>query len=149
MTSAAIVKASDDKAAEARAERKKLRDFGLLVGGIFLAWGLLRLYRGKGLAVPMASVGGVLLTLGLILPGVLRLPYRGWMVLGHFLGLINTRILLFLSFFIALVPFGLLRRLFGGSALDAKPRTGPDGQKTYFRVPEPDSRGNKHFENMF
>jgi hypothetical protein len=41
----------------------------------------------------------------------LRLLYRGWLLIGTVLGWINTRILLFLVFFLLLTPLAFVRRL--------------------------------------
>ncbi len=130
-------------------DRGKLRSFGLLVGGILLFWGAVRLYRGRPYGVPGVSVGGALFFLGAVLPQVLRLPYRGWMALAHVLGAINTRVLLFLTFWVLIAPLGMLRRLISGSALYAKPTDLPGGGKSYWQTPAKDPRGSKHFENMF
>lgn len=130
-------------------ELAALRSFGLLVGGILLAWGALRLWRERHYGVPMMSVGAILGFAGILLPQALRLPHRAWMALGHVLGAINTRVLLFLTFWLVVVPFGALRRLFSGSALQARPRDLPGGGKSYFRDAEKDARGAKHFDNMF
>jgi hypothetical protein len=129
--------------------RAKLRNFGLLVGGILLFWGAVRLYRGRPYAVPGLSVGGALFLLGAAVPQALRLPYRGWMGLAHILGAINTRVLLFITFWLLIAPLGMLRRLVSGSALSSKPKELPGGGKSYWLARSPDERGAKHFENMF
>jgi hypothetical protein len=130
-------------------DRKKLRSFGLLVGAILLAWGAWRLYRQRTHGVPMVAIGGALAMLGLVVPQVLRLPYRAWMALGHLLGVLNTRLLLLLAYFLLIVPIGLVRRLIAGSSLAARERRLPDGTRTYFKERQPDPRGGQHFENMF
>jgi hypothetical protein len=130
-------------------ERRRLRDFGLLVGAVLLCWGGLRLWRGRSYGAGMMAAGAALALLGLALPGVLRLPFRVWMALGHVLGALNTRLLLSLTFWLMVVPLGLLRRLFSGSALAAKRRDLPGGGKSYWTETPRDERGPKHFDNMF
>ena len=140
---------TEPRAAEKPADRGKLRNFGLLIGAILLLWGAVRFHRGRPYAIPGLSVGGTLVFLGAALPDSLRLPYRCWMGLAHVLGAINTRILLFLTFWLMIAPLGMLRRLISGSALDSKPRDLPGGGKTYWQARTKDERGSKHFENMF
>lgn len=131
-----------------------LRSFGLLVGGVLMAWGGYRLWRGKapaawnGTTVALA-LGAALALLGLLIPGVLRLPYRAWMAIGHVLGALNTRILLLVVYWLLIVPIGLTRRILFGTSLDAKPRQGEDGQRSFWIAPREDPRGAKHYENMF
>lgn len=139
MTSASPPPAPDD--------RRRLRGFGLLVGAILLAWGGLRLGRSGGTELLVA--GAALATLGLLLPGVLRLPHRGWMALGHALGALNSRLLLLLTFWLLLVPIGLLRRVLGGSPLAARRRSLPGGGFTYWNEVRPDPRGPRHHDSMF
>ncbi|MCS6914584.1 MAG: SxtJ family membrane protein [Myxococcales bacterium] len=131
----------------AAAERRRLRSFGLLVGAILLLWGWLRLGRSGGTA--LLAVGATLASLGLLWPAALRLPQRGWMALGHALGALNTQLLLWLTFWLLLVPIGLLRRALGGSPLAARRRSLPGGGFTYWNEVPPDRRGPRHYDNMF
>jgi Saxitoxin biosynthesis operon protein SxtJ len=94
--------------------RRQLRDFGLLVGGIFGLIGLWPLvWRQQsprwwaiallvGLALP-----------GLIAPMILAPAYRAWMKLAEVLAWVNTRILLGFVFYGVVTPIGLLMRLRG------------------------------------
>jgi len=95
-----------------RNERKELRQFGLVVGGIFAAigfWPLLM--HGQGLRSWAAVLSALLLVPALVFPGLLRPVHRGWMFAGHALGWVNTRILLGIVFYGIVTPLGLIRRL--------------------------------------
>jgi hypothetical protein len=56
----------------------------------------------------------LLLLIGLFLKRVSALIANGWMKFAHILGTINTRILLFLIFYLFLTPIALLYRIFKG-----------------------------------
>jgi hypothetical protein len=127
------------------ADTKQLRTFALLVGGIFavIGWWPV-LWRGEVL-----RLWAVLLSVGLIVPGIvgprsLGSVYRGWMILGHVLGWINTQILLGVIFFGLITPMGLVRRLLGKDSMrrSFEPEVG-----TYRVVREP--RPSTHLRRPF
>lgn len=96
-----------------RTTAAELRNFGLIVGAIFVAL--------FGLMVPWMHhrpVPGWPWALGLTLaacaafaPSVLRYPYLAWDRLGKALGWVNSRIVLNLLFFLVFVPAGVIARL--------------------------------------
>lgn len=101
-----------------RTETNQLRNFGLMVGGILLIIGLWpALLRSEDPPGLVAVLGGLLVVLGLGLPKVLGPVYRVWMILGHALGWVNTRILLGIVFYGLLTPMGLIMRLFGKDSM--------------------------------
>lgn len=94
--------------------KKELRSFGLLVGAVFTAIGIWPfLLRGDALHLWAIGLGGALILLGGISPGVLAPVHKVWMRVGHALGWINTRILLGLVFYGLVTPMGILFRLMG------------------------------------
>lgn len=100
--------------------RSELRKFGLtmalpltLLGG--LAW-----WRGSDLSTWLWGAAGVFLVMGLVLPGALRPVERAWMRLAWILSSIMTRVLLTLSFFLVITPFGWLLRLMGKDLLEIR-----------------------------
>jgi hypothetical protein len=95
------------------AGRKELRNFGLLVGGIFLILGAWFLYRAKPAAPYLLTVGAPLFSLGLLAPATLRRPYLAWMTLALVMGLIVSTILLSLLYLLVITPFGWAARLAG------------------------------------
>lgn len=93
---------------------KELRQFGLLVGGIFTIIGLWPLvFRDEPMRLWAIGLGGLLTALGAILPQVLAPIHKGWMKIGHILGWINTRILLGIVFYGLVTPIGMVFRLMG------------------------------------
>ncbi len=98
--------------------KRELRQFGLMVGGVFLLIGLWPfLWRGTLPRYWALAPGGLLVMLGLLFPGGLMLPHRGWMALGHALGWLNTRIILGVVFYALITPMGLFMRLLGKDPL--------------------------------
>ena len=102
--------------------KKQLFQFGLLLGfGIPLIFGFIfPAFRGHSFKFWTIWVGSVLILFSFFNPLLLLLPYRGWMYLGHMLGLINSRIILGIIFFIVLVPISLVMRIFGYDPLKKK-----------------------------
>ena len=91
---------------------KQLRQFGLLVGGIF---GVIGLWPMVWRHQPMRSwalvLAVALIVPGLVAPRILSPVHRAWMKLGEGLAWVNTRIILGLVFYIVVTPLGLLMRL--------------------------------------
>ena len=77
------------------------REFGLIVGGVFVLLSAWWLYRGKFASVSNITLplGAVLLLLGLVFPRVLFWPNKAWMALAEVLSFVSTRIILALVFF--------------------------------------------------
>ena len=97
---------------------RELRNFGLIVGGIFLVIGVWpMLWRAEGVRMWALVLGGILALLGLIAPVLLAPVFKVWMRVGHVLGWINTRIILGILFFGLITPMGVVMRLFGWDAM--------------------------------
>lgn len=103
-------------------KRKQLRQFGLLVGGVFALIGFLLLFRGhhKTVQIILWSIGGLLIGFGVVSPTILAPIYVVWMKLAFVLAWMNSRILLSLIFFLFFTPISLISRIFGRDALDRR-----------------------------
>ena len=115
---------------------RKLRKFGFVVGGVFTAFLVIFVLRHKH-HVPfyVSAVAGPTLLLGaLVWPRALAPVERGWSLLAHALGFINTRILLAFVFFVVLAPIALFMRVIGKDPLERRPDR---GRSTYWRTREP------------
>jgi len=124
---------------------QQLRHFGLTMAvivavlfGLLLPWILSH-------AWPLWPwiVAGVLGGLGLAYPAALAPFYRLWMKFGHVMGLINSRILLGLFFYLLITPVGLLMRLFGWDPMRCKA-----GRADSYRVVS-QAKDQRHFERPF
>ena len=109
--------------------KKQLREFGLLIGfgfPILIGW-LLPSFFGHQFRTWTLWIGVPGLLIGFTAPRLLHYPYKGWMVLGHVLGWINSQIILGLVFIFVLQPIAYIMRLTGYDPL----RTQRKGAKTY------------------
>ena len=124
------------------------RQFGFVVGGVFLALGLWTLWRGSWpLAVSrtVAAGGLLLVVLGAVAPGWLVLPRRAWMALAEALGFVSTRVILGAVFFLAVLPLGFILRRTGWDPLVSRRRAG----ETYWVTYPARQASPKHFEQMY
>jgi hypothetical protein len=99
---------------------RELRKFGLLVGGVFAALGVVLLLRHRPAAPYLLAIGGFLILSGLIAPRALKPIYLVWMSLAVVLGFIVSGILLMLFFFLVITPVGWVARGFGNDFLSLK-----------------------------
>lgn len=117
----------------------ELKKFGLiwggLVSGIFgLVLPFLRHYP-----IPRWpwAVGIFVILWALLSPGTFTWFYRGWLKLGHILGLINTRIILAIIYYGMITPIGLVLKLMGHDPLRLR---SDHGLETYRIGSEKNSR---------
>jgi hypothetical protein len=125
-------------------DSKELRNFGLLVGGVFSVIGLWPMVlRGEPLRLWAVTTGALLIILGSLTPKWLAPIHRGWMWVGHVLGWINTRIILGIVFYGLITPIGILFRLFGK---DTMRQTFSDASSTYRVNRQPRPRSHMKFQ---
>jgi hypothetical protein len=127
-------------------DRKGLRDFGLLTGGIvavlfgiFFPW-LLERQSPLWPWVVLALLAGF----GLLAPLALRPVYRVWMRFGLLLSRVTTPLILGIVFFLVISPIGLVRRLRKNDALQRR----FDERATSYRVASVKNPA-KNFERPF
>ena len=126
---------------------KTLKQFGYLLAGfvVIFFWGVLPWWLGMArTAWPWFLSGGVLM-MALIAPTMLNPVYRIWMKFAGIIGLINTRVILFIVYFAIFFPLAMLMRLFGRDVLRRKTM---DRNVRTFRVPSA-RRDHRHFERPY
>jgi hypothetical protein len=123
------------------------RNFGLVVGSVFVALSAWWLFRGKlQLVAPYAlALGATLVLLGLAWPRALVWPNRLWMGLAEVLSFIMTRVILAIVFFALVTPIGLFRRLIGGDPLYRR----ADRAESYWRPYLSRQADSRHYEKMY
>lgn len=123
------------------------RKFGLTMAGCFaLIFGLVvPLILGRGLPVWPWIPAGFFLTTAVFMPMQLRLIYLLWMKIGHILGRVNTRILLFLVFFLLFTPTALLLKLLGKDPLHRQ--LSDDATVSYWQ--KSSNQPNNHMEKVY
>ena len=126
-------------------EKKQLRHFGLIVGGIFGVIGVWPIvFRGEGPRLWALAIAVALGVPALVLPRSLTHVHRVWMAVGETLGWINTRILLSVVFYGIVTPMGIIMRRLGR---DPMHRRFDPGAATY-RVLKP-GRPGTHMTRQF
>ncbi len=124
---------------------KQLRSFGLTVGGIFALIGLWPvIIHGVGPRWWALLAAACLLVPGVLYPRCLSWVYRGWMMLGHVLGWINTRIILSAVFYLMVTPIGIIRRWLGKDSMERRLRPDLDSYRIV-RKPRPASHLTKQY----
>lgn len=126
--------------------RRELRNFGLLVGGVFLAIGLWALLKHKAWYLWALWPGSALMLFGVVAPAVLKPIYIVWMSLALVMGFVVSHVLLTVFFFLVITPIGLVARLAGRDFLRLKRTPGAD---TYWIQRPKREPGRQHFERQF
>lgn len=131
---------------ELKTGRRELRNFGLLVGGVFFALGLWACFRHKPWFAWLLVPGAVLMLGGLLAPRLLKPVYVVWMSLALVLGFVVSNVLLTLFFFCVITPVGLVARMAGRDFLRLKlePKAG-----TYWIKRPPREAGRERYERQF
>jgi hypothetical protein len=126
-------------------DKKQLRSFGLMVGGIFGLIGLwpvvIRSAEPRWWSIVLAAV---LMLPAAVYPKSLFWPYKGWMMLGHILGWVNTRVILGAVFYAVVTPIGLIRRWLGKDPMGRHLRPDLDSYRIV-RKPRPPSHLTKQY----
>jgi hypothetical protein len=123
------------------------REFGLIVGGVFLLLSSWWFYRGKFPHVSQITLplGAALVILGLVFPKALVLPNKGWMALAEAMSFVMTRVILAVVFFGIVTPIGVVKRLFGWDPLYRRAAPGDSYWKPYTER----QRDPRHYEKMY
>jgi hypothetical protein len=123
------------------------REFGLIVGFVFVLLGGWWLYRGKftSAAEVLIPLGACLILLGGVLPRALVYPNKAWMKLAEGMSYVSTRIILAFVFFLVLTPIGLIKRAMGWDPLHRR----SDSRDSYWRPYSQRQLDPRHYEKMF
>ena len=129
------------------ATQKELRQFGLLFSAVLVAlFGVLIPWI---LGHPFPSwpwaIAAILSAIALALPGALMPFYRIWMRFGLIAGYVNTRIIMFMLYYVVFAPLGILMTLVRRDALSRK--IGDTARDSY-RVAS-NARDRDHFERPY
>ena len=127
-------------------DKAGLRKFGITTGVIVcLLFGLLLPWLfSHGLPLWPWIVALILWLWAALLPTTLRPVYKGWMRVGMVLGFINTRIILFILFYLIFLPVGLVMKLFGNDPMARRLQKQQDSYRVIGR-----ERNNTHFERPY
>lgn len=134
------------KPTQTPSEKAELRSFGLVFGGmVAFVFGLaLPWLFGRPFPAWPWVAAAVLVMLALLLPAALRPVSAAWMVVGHWLGWVNTRIILGIVFYTVFFIAGQAMRLAGKDPMARK----IDKMAKSYRVPSR-PRPADHVERPF
>jgi hypothetical protein len=90
---------------------RELRKFSALLGVVLGIIAVVLFVKGSETWQIFAGIGGIILFFGLLIPPSIRWFYVVWMTLGLSIGWILTRVILTLTFYLFITPFGLFLRL--------------------------------------
>jgi ABC-type xylose transport system permease subunit len=123
------------------------REFGLIVGGIFVLLSSWWIYRAKFPSARQVTLplGALLVVLGILIPRALVYPNKAWMSLAEALSFVSTRIILAIVYFLVLTPIGAVKRLFGWDPLHRREAA----RQSYWRPYSERQRDPKHYEKMY
>jgi Saxitoxin biosynthesis operon protein SxtJ len=123
------------------------REFGLIVGSVFVFMSAWWLYRGKllGLAQITMPLGFTLIFLALAFPRALVYPRKVWMLFGEALSFVTTRVVLAIVFFLLVTPIGVAKRMFGWDPLYQR----EGSKRSYWRPYSKRQRDPRHYEKMY
>lgn len=125
---------------------QQARKTALIVAGVLLLLAAWNFYRHRMTVVAvLGGIAGVLIIMGLLIPPAARAFHIAWMKLAFVLGYVNSRVLLFLLFYLVITPYGLIAKLFGHDPLSRRAK----GSDSYW-IPREKSRQTKEgFERSF
>lgn len=127
-------------------DKVTLRKFGITMGIAFFIITLLILIRNKHSILPTSIISVIFFILAAIAPPLLKPIYISWMKLAFILGWINTRLILFIIFYLVFTPMGLAIKLFRVDLLDKK----IDGrQESYWKKKEKRPFSPLNYERQF
>jgi len=101
-------------------KKSDLKTFGLIWAGIFMLIGLVPFFISGGIRVWAILVSVSFITVSLYQAELLTKFYNIWMKIGHFIGGIVSKLMLFVLFFIIFAPVAIFLRLIGKDLLDKK-----------------------------
>ena len=103
-----------------KSERSDIRNFGFIIGIIFLIIGGFLFWKEKESFQIFLTIGAVLCVFSVVIPVILKPIYWIWMIFATILGWIMTRVILSLLFYVVLTSIGLTLRLFGKQFLELR-----------------------------
>ena len=129
-----------------KSEKSDLRNFGIIVGIILLVISGFLFWKEKESFQIFLAIGIILFLTSIALPSVLKPVYWMWMIFAIILGLIMTRVILSLLFFLIFTPIGLTLRFFGKKFLELR---WDNSKESYWNFRTNEQQQNRNYEKQF
>jgi hypothetical protein len=101
-------------------EKSSEKSFGLVFSIVFLIFALYPLTSSESIHYWALAISAVFLLFSFLAPKILILPNKLWFKFGMLLGSIVAPILMFLVYFITVLPVGFIMRFLGKDILKRK-----------------------------
>jgi len=126
--------------------RAQARKSALVVAAVLFLIAAWNIYRGRtGVVAVFGTLGALLVVAGLFVPAAAGAFHRAWMRLAVVLGYVNSRVLLTLTYYGLMTPYGVVSRLVGRDPLL---RRGPAAE-SYWTERKTTRQTREQFERLF
>jgi hypothetical protein len=110
----------DKSVMKEEAEKKRLKEFGVLMAAVFTGIAALMLYRGRAVSFDLLLLATIFMLPAYLSPLSLRPIEKVWMAFGEKMSMVMTTVLLVLTYYLVMTPIGLFLRVIGKDLLDQK-----------------------------
>tara|TARA_Y100000816_G_C25849215_1_gene443641 strand:+ start:122 stop:535 length:414 start_codon:yes stop_codon:yes gene_type:complete len=129
-----------------KTSKKDIRNFGITIGIILLIVAGFLYHKEKDSFQLFIFIAGSLISLGFLIPFILKPIYLVWMIFAVILGWFMTRLILSLLFSLVITPIGLVLKIMGKDLLELKKDV---VQGSYWNVRDRDKEQNQNYEKQF
>ena len=126
--------------------KKDIRDFGITIGIIFLIVAGFLFYKENDSFQLFIYIAASFMSLGFLVPIILKPIYLVWMIFADILGWFMTRFILSLLFYLVITPIGLVLRIMGKDLLELRKE---EIQDSYWNMRESEKEQNQNYEKQF
>ena len=126
--------------------KAQARKSALVVAAVLLLIAAWNAYRGRtGVVAVLGTLGGLLVVAGLFVPAAAGAFHKAWMRLAVVLGYVNSRVLLTLTYYGLMMPYGVASGLVGRDPLH---RRSPAAE-SYWTERKATRQAREQFERLF
>ena len=129
-----------------KSERRDLRNFGFIIGIIFLIIGGFLFWKEKEVFQIFIAISIIFILTAFNLQSVLKPVYWIWMIFGIILSWFMTLIILSLLFYVVVTSIGLTLRLFGKQLLELQ---WDKSKESYWNFRNNEHLQNENYEKQF
>ena len=126
--------------------KKDIRGFGITIGIIFLIVAGFLFYKENDSFQLFIYIAGSFMSLGFLVPIILKPIYLVWMIFAVILGWFMTRFILSLLFYLVITPIGLVLRIMGKDLLELRKE---EVQDSYWNMRNSEKEQNQNYEKQF